>query len=285
MLRKARYILQGALLVCIYVFFRLLPLDVASAFGGFLGRLFGPLLRAHRVASRNLRHTMPRLPDEEYSRILRGMWDNLGRVGGEYPHLARPLMARRITLEGREHLEKIMASGKGSLFISGHFANWEIGPLTAALNGLSMALIYRAPNNPVADWLIRHIRNSGNMRIYPKGRDGARQMMRSFQAGEAVGFLADQKMNEGIAVPFFGHDAMTAPGMVQLALKWKVPVLFARVVRTDGAHFHVTLWPPQILEDNAQPKEVLTRMHHLFESWIRENPSQWFWVHNRWNFK
>jgi hypothetical protein len=64
-----------------------LPLDAASALGGFLGRSIGRHLGVSRQALRNLRLAMPEIGAVEGWRVIRGMWDNLGRVIAEYPHL------------------------------------------------------------------------------------------------------------------------------------------------------------------------------------------------------
>jgi KDO2-lipid IV(A) lauroyltransferase len=213
------------------------------------------------------------------------MWDNLGRVVGEYPHLSSKLMRSRITVEGLEYLERVKRSQTGAMFISGHFANWEIVPLTAAIYGLKLVLIYREPNNPVAAWLLRRMRNSFSQGYYRKGREGAQESIRALKAGESVAMLVDQKLSDGRPVSFFGHSAMTATAPVQMAIKFQVPLFMAHIVRTDGAHFHLTLLPPIHFEPKSSPEEAMELLHRRFEQWIREHPGQWFWVHNRWNWK
>jgi KDO2-lipid IV(A) lauroyltransferase len=76
---------------------------------------------------------------------------------------------------------------------------------------------------------------------------------------------------------------MTATAVTSIAIKQQVPLLAARVVRTDGAHFHVTVLPPILYDESADAKAAMADINKLFESWIREHPAQWFWVHNRWS--
>ena len=237
MLRKIRHALEGALICFALLFFRLLPLDVASSFMGTLARVFGPFSRAHRTARANLEMAMPELSDLQRSRILSGMWDNMGRVIGEYPHLSRPIMAKRITVEGREHLEKLRAVGQTMVFVSGHFANWEILPLTASLCGSPLVVIYREANNPVAEWLIRRIRAPYTLGMYGKGRMGAVQSIKALKEGRPLAMLIDQKQNDGSPLPFFGRTAMTTTAATQLAIKYQVPLLAARVVRHSRRAF------------------------------------------------
>jgi len=105
------------------------------------------------------------------------------------------------------------------------------------------------------------------------------------QAGH-IGILVDQKMNEGIAVDFFGRKAMTAPAIALLALKYECPVIAIRVIRTEGAHFKVTIFPPMEIEKTGDSEmdilNLMTRISKVIGDWIRDNPSQWIWVHNRW---
>jgi len=70
-----------------FAIFGWFSLDWASAIGGALGRAIGPRLDISRRARLNLSRVWPALTDVEISRIIAGMWDNLGRVAAEYPHL------------------------------------------------------------------------------------------------------------------------------------------------------------------------------------------------------
>jgi Kdo2-lipid IVA lauroyltransferase/acyltransferase len=98
--------------------------------------------------------------------------------------------------------------------------------------------------------------------------------------------LADQKLNDGIAVPFFGRPAMTAPALALLALHFDCAVLPARVERLGGAHFRLTLYPlldlPHSGDRDADAAALMRTVNATLEGWIRERPEQWFWVHSRW---
>ena len=281
-MKTLRYAVEAFFLILLLLFFRLLPLDAASWLGGRIMRSLGPWLKVHKVAQNNLKRALPEKDALEVNRILTRMWDNLGRVIGEYPHLSRPLMKQRITLEGLEHLEVIKQSRQGSFFVSGHFANWEIGPLASALYGLPLAVVYRAPNNPFADWVIRTMRRSFSRAMYKKGRAGAQSILKSIKQGEAVGVLVDQKMNEGKPISFLGQTAMTATATTAIAIKQQVPLLLARVMRTKGAHFVVTLQPPVLYPPATDSTQAMEELHTVFETWIKDQPAQWFWVHKRW---
>ncbi len=267
-----------------YYFFRLLPFDTASALGGFLGRTFGPRSRLSNRARKNLELAMSELSVEEREKIVRGMWDNLGRTLGEFPQmpsLTGKKFARHVEMIGWEHMEEAIHAGRGYIFCSGHFANWEVGPHSTAELGQPVLIIYRPANNRLIDKLIRKSRKGKHQGLIPKGREGARSVLKQLEERRPVGMLVDQKMNEGIPVPFFGREAMTAPALAEFARRFGVPIIPARVERLHGAHFRVTVYP-RLATEGKDALTVMTEVNALFEQWIRERPEQWFWLHRRW---
>lgn len=274
--------IEALALRALFSAFRLLPLDAASWLGGFLARAVGPYLKAHKTAEKNLAAAFPRKPGAERQRILTAMWDNLGRVAGELPHLTGEALMRRVTLSGMEH----MPQNRPVIFISGHIGNWELTYPVPHARGIRTALVYRHLNNPYADAFIAGIRRTRAAAMIAKGPRGAVKLARAIKDGLSLAMLVDQKMNEGVAVPFFGREAMTAPAVAQLALRYDLPIIPARVVRTRGCRFHGTAYPPlAYIKTGDEEKDtlaILTAINDLLENWIREYPEQWFWVHKRW---
>jgi KDO2-lipid IV(A) lauroyltransferase len=285
LVRKIGYPVEAALVHGVNALFRSLPLDRASALGGWIGRTVGPRLSGSRTARRNLTRAFPEKPAAEIEAILLGMWDNLGRTIAEYPHLDR-IGSERVELVGGEHADALRDDGKGGIIVGGHLSNWEVQSVAARKRGLEVAVVYRAPNNPyVADLLVA-LRGAATDTQIPKGPDGARALLRLLGKGGHVGMLIDQKMNDGIPLPFFGRDAMTAPAAAQLALRCGVPLCAAFTERLGGAHFRVTVFPPEAYptsgDRNADSRILMERLNRVLEDWIRERPAQWLWLHRRW---
>ena len=281
MIRTIRRALEAVLILFAFGLFRLMPLDIASAVGAVLARLLGPFVRAHRTARTNIEKAMPELPERQVARILSDMWDNLGRTLGEYPHVGGNAMRKRVAIEGLENIQ-FAKTGKPVIFVSGHFANWEVLPLSTDIAGVPSVLIYRAANNPLSDWMIRRIRARYSLAMYAKGRSGAQQAITTIKNAKPLAMLVDQKQNDGKAIDFFGRKAMTATAAMQLAIKYQVPVITVRAVRTDGVHFQVTYEAPVTYGPGADPEKAMAALNLLFERWIREYPAQWLWVHRRW---
>jgi KDO2-lipid IV(A) lauroyltransferase len=204
--------------------FRLLPLDVASALGGWIARMLGPRTGASRGADANLRLALPELSAADRRRIVTAMWDNLGRIVAEFPHLAalRRREARapdRIRVAGLEHLEAARAGGRPVVFAVAHFGNWEISPIAAANLGLSLTAFYRPLKNRLIDGRLRRIREALGTRLLEKRMEGngAKQALSILREGGVLGMLVDQRYTGGLELPFFGRDALTSPAAVSLA--------------------------------------------------------------------
>jgi Kdo2-lipid IVA lauroyltransferase/acyltransferase len=268
--------------------FAQLPLDWASALGGALARWIGPSLGISKRARHNLERAFPELSQAEITRIVAGMWENLGRVVAEYPHPREICVFApdgRVEAHGFEHMHRAVAAGRRMIIFSGHIANWEIRMLAAVQYGISVAQIYRAPNNPLVDRMITLFRGDAG-ELIPKGAVAARRAIAMLNRGAHLTMLSDQKMNDGIPVPFFGRPAMTAPALASLALRFDCDVLPARVERLAGAHFRLTVFPPlplaQTGDHHADVATLMARVNAVLEAWIRDRPEQWFWPHRRW---
>ncbi len=284
-----RYGVEAAFFFAFMGFFRLLGLETASRVGGWIGRNLLSLLPPDRIARENLALAFPEKSEAERNAIRRAMWDNLGRVVGEYPHLDRfsPHGEDPRITYGLPPGVTIDDMKAGPLmFLSGHLGNWEVLPILAHQVGLDGAAVVRPPNNPfVADWLARQRRSKGPDTLIAK-HNAARAMLGQLRAGKMLCMLVDQKLREGIAVPFFGRDAMTTPAPAALTLKTKARLLFASNKRLPGPRFHVTVWPDIAFtptgDENRDAHILTAAITHRIEEMIRADPSQWLWIHNRW---
>jgi KDO2-lipid IV(A) lauroyltransferase len=281
--------LEGAGVRLLFGLFAALPVRVASGLGGGIARFLGPLIGVETRARRNLDLVMPELDERERRVILRRMWDNLGRVVAEYPHLAGMRFFTPdspVAIEGLEHVEAARANGRPIIFVSAHYGNWEVGGAAIIRYGLPVVQIYREANNPLVEALIHDIRTGLGAQAAPKGAAGARLVLTALKRGSSLVLLADQKMNDGIAVPFFGRDAMTAPGVAELALRFDANLIMARVQRLDGVKFRLVIDPalalPRTGDKQADIRSLMVAVNARIEAWIREDPGQWFWLHRRW---
>lgn len=271
----------------VVLFLRALPVDWASAFGGWLFRTVGPLTPVQRTASDNLRIAFPKLSAREHERLLDAQWDNVGRAFAEFPLMdkIRPATGR-VEVVGAERLDEIRDRGEPVVFISGHFANWEVMPATIVESGVTCLMTYRAMNNPLIDRRVKQGRAAYGVELFaPKG-EATRDLMSALSNHQSVALMNDQKFNAGLALPFFGEPAHTAPGPSRLALKFDAPLQTMSVQRVKGARYRVIVHDPIHLDqtgDRAKDIEnAVRRVNAWVEEQVRERPQEWFWVHKRW---
>jgi KDO2-lipid IV(A) lauroyltransferase len=267
----------------------LMPISWASNTGAAILKTAGPLTTQHRTMIRNLRMCFPDWTRKRIEEVARGSWVTLGHIAGEMPHLARmkPYVPNsRIEVVGVERLDAIRESGKPAVLFGGHLANWEVMASSISNRLPNAQITYRSANNPHIDRRIAKARRAyGAEALAPKGA-GTRELMRALGRGQAIALMNDQKFNQGIAVPFFGYDAMTAPGPTRLAMKYGAPLVPFSCLRTGPGRYRVTVHEPFMPdadpdEDKAIYNTVL-RINQWIEARIRETPEQWFWMHNRW---
>ena len=259
----------------------------ASNLCGAITRVIGMRLSVSRVADDNLRAAFPEMPRAERRRIISLVWENIGRNVGELPHLS----AMRETgggpgweLVGRENIP----SGQ-AIFFSAHFGNWEMVLPIASQLGLRVSGFYRRASSPVMDKVIALQRSAGfgpGVSMFPKGAQGARQALAHVTGGGSLGLLVDQKMNDGIAVPFMGRLAMTAPAAAQFALRFGLPLVPIRVQRLGPARLRMICEPAlDVPQTGVRQTDILTlttAMNATVERWVRGEPSAWLWLHKRW---
>ena len=153
--RKLCHFIEAALVKLLFCFFKIIPITASSSISGFIARSLGPHLKVNKVARNNIALALPDLSEKEINNIILRMWDNLGRVVGEFPHMAgfKGINYNKIvTIEGGEVIEEIIRSNKTTIFFSAHFANWEIAPKTVYEAGcVNTNLVYRKSNNPYID--------------------------------------------------------------------------------------------------------------------------------------
>lgn len=283
-----RYPLEfvGAVVFCIV--FRILPLDWASAVCGFILRTIGPGLNVSWVARYNMMKVFPEKTPAEIDALVVKMWDNIGRTFGEYPHL-RVLSRhyeKRLEVCHPERLHCLAEDGKPGIIFSAHIGNWEMTSASAQISDTPFHRIYRFANNPLVEWLFVYFRGAVKGDLLPKGKAGMRRVVQHMNEGGHLAILVDQKMNDGISVPFFGFESMTTPALARLALKYGCPLVPIRSERLKGAHFRLTAEDFLLFEPTGDQKAdcraLMAKVNGVLERWIRETPEQWLWVHKRW---
>jgi KDO2-lipid IV(A) lauroyltransferase len=268
-----------------------LPLSVARGACGllaFLSYWFWPRLR--RIGKLNLRLAFPEWSGREQRRVLFGLFQNLGRMLADFAHfprMNRDNIERFLVYDGFENYARAQEQGKGVLFLTAHFGNWEISSFAHGLYGYPCNFVVRELDNPLIGALVESYRSRSGGRAIEKTKFGP-QVLRAFKNAEAVGILMDQNMllGEGSFVDFFGRPACTTTAPARLARRTGVPIVLGLVIWDKKAKKYRLRFDPVewIKKDNAE-EEILANtanFTHLIEEYVRRYPDHWLWVHRRW---
>lgn len=284
-----RYLLEAiAVKAGLLIFYAMSPQKASNA-AASIAKFIGKKISVHKLAYKNLSLAIPNLSENEKEKILDDMWDNLGRIVGEYIHIAKiPLEEFKQFIEIDEESEKVIRqikeSKKGGILFSGHIGNWEAGAKACIEEGMDISIVYRPLNNPFAEKMTASLRDA---KMIEKGASGNRKIIETIKSGKLVVILADQKISDGEPVKFFHDDAITTTAIARIALKYDVPLIPSRCVRIGKEFkFRIDIENPISFEKtgdvNRDALALTRKVNQKLEDWIKEYPAQWFWVHNRW---
>src|SRR5262245_55144044 len=247
--------------------------------------------RQRRAGLRNLQMAFPELSQNALEGILRGSFENLGRLLVEFTHmpeLNKGNICRFVVHDGLENYLEGLRRGRGVIFMTAHFGAWELSSFAHAVYGYPLRFVVRPIDNTRVESLISHYRTmSGNIPI--QRRSAARDILKALRDNEAVGILFDQNttQSEGVFAEFFGIPAATTPSIALFALRTGAAVVPGFLIWDEGLGKHrLRLDPPvQLIETGDLDRDVLENTKHfntILECYVRKYPDQWLWIHRRW---
>ena len=273
--------IQGIVTIILFVFFSMLPPQIASWVGGKMALILSPIIPQNKRARKNLKLIFPNYEDKKIDQILSQAIENLGRNAGEYPHLGK--LKERIEIVGLDNIHK---KNEPFIFIAAHLANWELTPFPGIILNRPVMRVYRKLNAPISEWMLRKRPSPLPGDVIPKGREGALKMLSTLRSGGIVLLLSDQRLNTGIKINFMGHPANTLTSPALMAIKFGCPIYPLQIIRKKGCSFKIIIHK-QIKVDLKQEEDrliqtIMQEINDKISSWIYENPGQWFWHHRRW---
>lgn len=193
-----------------------------------------------------------------------------------------------------EIIEKLQVlsenSPQGVIAMTAHFSNWEILAHFLAKHGLCMLVVGRKGNNAlIEDNVTTPFRKKyGNDTATKK--KAMLTMIKRLKKGGNVGILIDQKAGHlnSVKVDFFGTLAETTTSIAMLKQKFNPEIIPFFIARVDNGKYKIIMkdaidYVAEEEEDEEKKLEKMTaKYNEVMESVIREYPSQWFWMHNRW---
>ena len=253
------------------------PIPVASVWARGVALIWWYILPFRKaLAVSNVRRAFPEFTHGQIRRTLLDMMYNITLSYVELLVFERTRV--RLPVEGSSQVPP------GSLVVAAHAGAWDIGLLSLAAE-IPLATFLRTPKNVwVRDRMAAIRQNHGLMGLETGTTlaDG----YAALESGRSLMFIQDQRHNNGILSPFFGHPCKTSPGLGVVHLKTGRPVYACWQVRLGPGKHRFWCVPMPLHaptgDRTADVQAITDACNAYYASKIREFPSGWLWLHDRW---
>ena len=284
MFRTLNYFLQSLFVYLFFFIGRILGIKLSRKFFSMVFILIGPFFRSNKIINKNLKIFSSTISLKDKSRIVKDMWSNYGKTFIEYIFLNRFRRENKfVILDGEENLLQIAKENKPVIFISGHFANFELMSMEITKRNISLATIYRPLNNifinPFMEFLRRKYVCKNQIK---KGINGVRETIEFIKKNHCIALMIDQRVSEGEKINLFNQPALTTTLPSQLSIKFNLEIVPVYIERIKDNKFKIE-FQKRINPKNFRDKlELSLELNKVLEKMILRNPGQWIWTHNRW---
>lgn len=282
--------LEYLLVKLLFALFKRISFNNGKRIAWLIYILVSKVIRYRRkVIIENLRRVYGTDLPRPVNQMLNGIYRNFVFLWMEFLQLRRlnpDNLEERITVHGAELIDQALADGKGVLFMSGHYGNFEWLGQYYAMKGYGVNGIAKRQSNRYVNQLIEDIRSTNGAKVvYTKNamQDGLAVLANN----ELLAVVSDQDgRKRGVFVEFMGQPSSTPVGAAIFQMRSGAPIFMVLSVRKDYGKFEAFVEPVYSAEKREiTDDEVLkiTQAHtRVLEKWVRKYPEQWFWMHKRW---
>ncbi len=271
---------------------RLLPLKVLLWISRCIGSLIYYAIGKRRaVAYANLKCAFRgRYTHAQLNGIIKRIYQNLVLSFIEllkFPQLNESYIKKYVkTGDDTKIKRSLKEEGKGVIFLTAHFGNWELSSLTGSIKGYKLNVLARLQKMQKLNGYLNSIRRSKGANVIFKD-DAKEEIMRALAGNEVVGILSDQDGGKrGEFVDFLGRKASTPKGAAQFSLRMGAPIFPIFIIRENGLYHSIIAEDDiSVLPSDGVKKdihEILQRFADVLAKYIEKYPDQWLWLHRRW---
>ena len=296
--KRFRYRLETAAVNSVGALVRLLPRTAAYNLGRALGTLaYGLGGDARRTALANLDTAFGDTKSAaEKRRIAHAAFQNA--LGTLVAHLWSPRLNDRnihqfieVAAADVARARELLARGKGVIFLTLHYGDWELLGLATGFYGIRLNVIAEQMRNAALDDIFTRLRSRTGHQIIPQ-RGATTKLLAALDRGEAVALLIDlnaRRGSGGIWVDFFGLPVFNNVGVAALALRTGAPILVSVAEPIGHGRVRVRLTGPLAFQPTGDREQDLRRLSQqcltACEELIRARPEFWLWTYKRWRYR
>ncbi len=283
-----KYFIQAFVIYIFFVIIKILGLNISRKLFAKIFQIIGPLIKSEKTINVNLEKFLSSYNEEQKKNIKKKMWSNYGKVFVEYLFLNKFRKNNsHINLKGKEILKSIINKNRPVIFVSGHFANFELMSMELTRETINLATIYRPLNNLFLNPFMEYVRRTYVCRNQiKKGIAGVKESINYLKKNYSIALMIDQRVSEGKRLPFFDQMALTTTLPAQLAIKFNLEIVPIYITRNLDDSFEMEILKPIVLDKNedliTQKINTTIKLNKILEEMISRDPGQWIWTHNRW---
>ena len=284
MIKKFNYFLQAIVIYLFFIIGRILGIKTSRNVFSFLFSLLGPLIKSKKIVNNNLKIFFKKNSKFNKDEIINNMWKNYGMTFIEYIFLDNFFKKKtEVEIIGEINLTDVIRGKNPAIFISGHFANFELMSMEITKKNISLATIYRPLNNIFLNPFMEYLRKKYICKNQiKKGITGVKEAIEFIKQKHSIALMIDQRVSEGEKIGFFGQPALTTTLPAQISTKYKMKIIPVFIERLKNNKFKIE-FQKEIDPKNFENKLDLTKkLNEVLENMIVRNPNQWIWTHNRW---
>ena len=284
MIKIINYFLQSLIIYLFFIIGRILGLKISRKVFSNIFTFLGPLFKSKKTMKNNFKIVSYKISNFDEKKITNEMWKNYGMTFIEYVFLDYfKKNNSHVTVKGEENLIKILEDKTPVIFISGHFANFELMSMEITKKNIPLATIYRPLNNFFLNPFMEYLRKKYICRNQiKKGINGVRETIEFIQKKHSIALMIDQRLSEGESINFFGKPALTTTLPAQLSMKYNMNIIPVYIERDNNNLFKIEFLNKINPEDFKNKFELTEKLNKILEEMIVKNPNQWIWSHNRW---
>ncbi len=285
-MKKTFYFIQSIIIYFFYFISKIIGLKLSRLVFSFIFIKVGNIFKSKKIIFDNLNKINPEINNLDKEIIVNKMWSNYGKTFAEYIFLNKfKKNSSHINIKNQKAIDEILKKDKPVVFISGHFANYELMSMELTKANVKLATIYRPLNNMFLNPFMEYLRkNFVCKNQIKKGLNGVKESLEYMKNGYSVALMVDQRVSEGPRVNFFNDRAHTTTLPAQLSSRFDCDIVPIYISRNEDDNFNMEVLDPILISDSEKKnKELITKkINTIIENLILRDPSQWILTHNRW---